>query len=108
MFSFCIYGGVVSPGDSQPFACKPDSRKSFFFAAVAPAQKLPITLPTESTADVTLRRLQKFKVLPGKTYAWAFGTSRSGKLQPDPAGLLTFPQLVITDMPMRLTLKATE
>jgi poly(3-hydroxybutyrate) depolymerase len=65
----------------------------------------PISLPEEVRADVSLRRLQKFKVQVGKTYAWTFGSNRSGDVQPNPAGLLTFPRLVIFAKPTRLTLK---
>jgi predicted esterase len=65
----------------------------------------PAPLPTQATADVTLRRLQKFKVQADKTYVWRFGPVRSGQVRPDPAGLLTIPQLDIADKPKRLTIQ---
>jgi hypothetical protein len=65
----------------------------------------PASLPTQSTADVTLRRLQKFKVQADKTYVWSFGADHMGEVRPDPAGLLTVPRLDISDKPKRLTIR---
>lgn len=65
----------------------------------------PMTLPMRSTADVTPRRLQKFNVQAGKTYAWTFGSTRAGAVRADPAGLVTIPRLDLSDEPTRLTLK---
>ena len=68
----------------------------------------PIELPKESTVDVTLRRLQRFKVDRAAEYAWQLvrqGVSAaSGTTRPDAAGLLTVPQLKITDVPAKLML----
>ncbi len=60
-------------------------------------------IPTESSADVSLRRLQKFGVSPGETVAWTFG-DRSGEVQADKNGLVTIPSLTITSVPQILTL----
>ena len=68
----------------------------------------PITLPREATVDVSLRRLQQFKVQAGKTYAWTFGSNQSGKLRPDAAGLLTFPRLVLSAKPTPLSVLPSE
>lgn len=68
----------------------------------------PIDTPREAVADVTLRRLQKFVVLKGKTYQWRVmrggKVTQSGRAQPDAAGLLTIPKLRITDVPMNLAI----
>ncbi|MBR5758089.1 MAG: hypothetical protein IKX88_05795, partial [Thermoguttaceae bacterium] len=60
-------------------------------------------IPAESSADVSLRRLQEFCVSPGKTVAWTFG-DRSGEVQADKNGLVTIPSLTITSVPQILTL----
>ena len=60
----------------------------------------PPTMPSASTADLTLRRLQHFKVASGTTYAWQFvrdGKSiGSGQIKPDAANLLTIPRVTVT------------
>ena len=60
-------------------------------------------------ADVTLRRLQQFKVEPGSTYSWKLtrdGQSvASGKSTPDVAGLLTVPQVTVTTAPVELVIE---
>ena len=70
----------------------------------------PPAMPSASTADVTLRRLQHFKALPGATYAWQLMRSGaqvgSGKITPDAANLLTIPQLTVTTTPAELSVTA--
>lgn len=65
--------------------------------------------PQESVADVTLRRLQQFRVVPDKRYAWKLIRGgqllASGVITPDAAGLLTVPQATITAAPSELHLK---
>ena len=60
----------------------------------------PPAMPDSSTADVTLRRLQHFKVQPGETYGWELARNgkpvASGKIAPDAANLLTIPQVALT------------
>ena len=66
------------------------------------------SVPGSSTADVTLRRLQRFKIDPAGSCEWSFGTgeqARFGTAKPDAAGLLTVPRLTIRTQPARLTLK---
>jgi predicted esterase len=62
------------------------------------------TIPTESTADVSLRRLQEFVAAPHETISWSFG-ERSGKVQADKRGLVTIPSLTITSDACVLILK---
>jgi hypothetical protein len=57
---------------------------------------------TADTADVTLRRLQKFKVEPGKTYAWEFA-GQKGEVTVGKNGLLTVPGLRISGAGGRLS-----
>ncbi len=71
---------------------------------------VPVELPEKATADVTLRRMQRFKVQPGQSVFWkAIEKEKgletaSGEIQPDAAGLLTLPQLAITAKPVQVTL----
>lgn len=69
----------------------------------------PFPVPKDSTVDVTLRRLQKFSVKEDMSYEWHFvRTGRliaSGKVRPDPDGLLTIPRVMITGTPAQLTLR---
>jgi len=66
-------------------------------------------IPTQVVANVTLRRLQQFKVTENSEYTWTYKSdnlSLAGTLKPDAANLLTFPQLPITRLPALLTIKS--
>jgi hypothetical protein len=69
----------------------------------------PANMPKESVASISLRRLQQFRVMPDKSYAWELvreGRSvASGSAKPDVAGLLTIPSATITTVPAELRLK---
>ena len=60
-------------------------------------------VPTESTADVSLRRLQNFKIEPNETISWSFG-DQSGKVGASKTGLITIPELTIGVEPIVLKL----
>ena len=65
-------------------------------------------IPEQVVANVTLRRMQQFKVLENSEYAWNYksdNVSLAGTLKPDAANLLTFPRLPITHLPALLSLK---
>ncbi len=68
----------------------------------------PSTMPDTATADVTLRRLQRFRVQPGRRYQWRATQQgkllASGTLLPDAAGLLTIPGVKLTITPIALTI----
>jgi hypothetical protein len=68
----------------------------------------PVKLPAESVADVTFRRLQRFKVRPTGQAAWRLLRQgeiiASGTIRPDIAGLLTVPHLTISREPLALVL----
>jgi hypothetical protein len=68
----------------------------------------PTKLPAESVADVTFRRLQRFKIDPKGQYAWKLlrqgKTVASGTIHPDIAGLLTIPRVTISREPAELVL----
>jgi predicted esterase len=66
--------------------------------------KTTFTIPTESNADVSLRRFQTFRAAPGETVRWSFGKS-SGEVKADGRGLVTVPQLKITAEPTLLSIK---
>ena len=64
--------------------------------------------PKEATADVTLRRLQQFKVQPGKAYVWSLkcsATASAGSVTADAAGLLTIPGVRLSAEPWELTVR---
>lgn len=69
-----------------------------------------LPVPTESTADVTLRRLQNFHAAGGQEIEWEFRRQHEvlakGAVKADEAGLLTIPQLKITRLPTVLHLKS--
>ena len=59
--------------------------------------------PAESTADVSFRRLQQFKVAPGEKVNWSFA-GKSGTVTADGNGLVTVPCLTVKTVPAVLTL----
>ncbi|HEY3901516.1 MAG TPA: hypothetical protein VGM54_23095 [Chthoniobacter sp.] len=75
---------------------------------VKDAPKLPDTAQT----DVTLRRLQQFKVQAGKIYAWEVSHDgkviESGKIKPDAAQLLTIPRVSVSTTAAVLTVTPAE
>jgi hypothetical protein len=66
--------------------------------------KTTFPIPSEATADVSLRRLQTLKVAPGETVKWTFGAAR-GESQADPTGCVTIPQLKLTSEPATLKIE---
>ena len=70
----------------------------------------PSSMPERATADVTLRRLQRFIIDPKKTYFWQLSREghpvASGQATPDLANLLTIPKLELTTIPAELSIKA--
>ncbi len=68
----------------------------------------PAEPPVSATADVTLRRLQRFEVHPGKSYRWRFVAgetpAQSGIVSAAGDRLLTIPKLKIADTPGQLEL----
>lgn len=73
---------------------------------LTPAElKTTFTIPTESTADVSLRRLQSFKTAAGQKVAWTFGAA-SGEATADNDGLVTVPGLKVTSEPTTLRVQA--
>lgn len=74
-----------------------------------PIVKNPPVMPEQSTTDVTLRRLQAFQVVQGKTYAWRLmrdgKVEASGKISPNAANLLTIPRITVTTIPAELSFK---
>ena len=75
-----------------------------------PEVATPPPMPEKATADITVRRLQQFKIKRGHSYAWQLSrdghTLASGKLSPDAANLLTIPQLPLATATAELTLTA--
>jgi len=61
------------------------------------------TVPTESIADLTLRRVQCFVLKPGEKVAWAFGAAK-GTVDADETGHVTIRGLRFTTVSQRLCL----
>lgn len=73
---------------------------------ITPARlKTAFTIPKESTADVTLRRVRNLRIKPDETFKWTFGAAK-GEGKADAAGLVTIPGLKITAAPTTLTVSA--
>ena len=62
------------------------------------------TLPTESVADVTPRRIQNFSINAGEKVAWEYA-GKSGTAVADATGHVTIPQLSISTEPRKLVLR---
>ncbi len=72
---------------------------------VTPAElKTTFEIPRESTADVSLRRIQQRPVPPGGAFRWTFGTDK-GEGKADVHGVITIPRLSITAQPKTLTVR---
>lgn len=64
--------------------------------------KTKFKIPGESTADVSLRRIQGVPIKPGESFQWAFGTQK-GQGKADTNGLITIPGLKIRSQAATLT-----
>jgi hypothetical protein len=73
-------------------------------------QTPPAAMPDTATADITIRRMQQFKVRQGLNYAWQLSRDghiiASGHCTPDVADLLTIPHVTLTISPVELSLKS--
>ncbi|MCA9059434.1 MAG: prolyl oligopeptidase family serine peptidase, partial [Planctomycetaceae bacterium] len=63
-------------------------------------------IPTESTADISVRRLQSMKVAPRSRWNWSFGAA-SGTVRADTTGCITIPRLKVTRDPVDLLIKSS-
>jgi len=82
----------------------PDGIEMTLYLLTPAELKTSFTIPTEATADVSLRRLQKLKVASGMTVRWTFGAA-SGEAQADSTGCVTIFQLKIVSKPTVLTVR---
>jgi len=82
----------------------PDTIETTLFLVKPSELKTTFTIPAETTADVSLRRLQMLRVAPGAVVRWTFGTS-DGKVRADAAGCITIPRLKITAEPTNLSIR---
>src|SRR5262249_51400401 len=85
----------------------PDALETSLFLLKPSEIKTTVTIPAEATADVSLRRLQKFRIAPGAMVRWTFGASR-GEVKADAAGLITIPRLKIHTEPTSLNVGKAE
>jgi predicted esterase len=81
-----------------------DGIETKLFLVKAADLKTSFTIPTEATADVSLRRLQKLHVAPGATVSWTFGAAK-GEVKADAQGCVTVPGLKITSEPTTLSVR---
>jgi poly(3-hydroxybutyrate) depolymerase len=79
----------------------PDTLETKLFLVRPSELKTTFQVPAESTADVSLRRLQKMRIAPGAVVRWSFGTS-DGEVRADATGCVTVPRLRITAEPSSL------
>ena len=84
-----------------------DALETKLFLVKAADLKTSFTVPTEATADVSLRRVQKLRVAPGATVSWTFGTAK-GEVKADAQGCVTVPGLKITAEPTTLSVKTAK
>ena len=68
--------------------------------------KTQFEIPKGASADVTLRRLQSFRLKAGDTFQWTFGTAK-GEGKADAQGLVTIPALKMTAEPATLTVSSS-
>ena len=85
----------------------PEALETTLFLVKPADLKTTFTIPTESTADVSLRRLQMLKVAPGAMVRWKFG-SAEGTAQADATGLVTISKLKITAEPTNLSVSVAK
>jgi hypothetical protein len=81
-----------------------DAVEMKLFLVKAADLRTSFAVPTEATADVTLRRLQKLKVAPGAAVSWTFGAAR-GEAKADAQGVVTIPGLKITSEATTLSVR---
>jgi predicted esterase len=79
----------------------PEALELSLFLLTPDQLKTKFTIPAEATADVTLRRVQKLKIVPGTRARWTFGTA-SGECLADATGCPTIPRLKVTAKPTTL------
>ncbi len=84
-----------------------DAAETKLFLVKAADLKTSFTIPTEATADVTLRRVQKLRVAPGATVYWTFGAAK-GEAKADAQGGVTITGLKITTEPTTLSVRTVK
>lgn len=84
-----------------------DAVEMKLFLVKAADLKTSFTIPTEATADVTLRRVQKLKVAPGAAVSWTFGTAK-GETKADAQRVVTIAGLKMTSEPTTLSVRAAK
>ncbi len=64
--------------------------------------KTQFEIPKEATADVSLRRVQKFQLKAGEKFRWSYGAAK-GEGQVDSQGVITIPAMKLTAEPVTLS-----
>ena len=84
-----------------------DGVETSLFLVKASELKTTFAIPTEATADVSLRRLQKLRIEPNSIVRWTFGSAQ-GEVRADSSGVVTIPGLKITAEPTALRVRRTK
>lgn len=84
-----------------------DSAEISLFLLKPSELKTTFAIPAESTADVTLRRLQNLRTAPGDSVQWMFGSAK-GQVKADKEGRFTIPRLSISSTPQTLSVRKTK
>lgn len=85
----------------------PDAIEMAIFLIKPTELKTTFSIPSEATADVTLRRLQMMRVAPGVKVHWTFG-SASGEVQTEATGCVTIPGLKVNSEPATLIVRVAK
>jgi len=86
----------------------PDKLELSLFLTTPADMKTTFTIPTEATADVTLRRVQNLKFAPGERVMWQFGNDLVGATTADATGHATITGLKLTAEPTTLVVQKTK
>ena len=82
-----------------------DKLEIALFLVTPETLKTTFKIPSEASADVTLRRVQNLALKPGDAFKWTFGAAH-GDGKTDAAGLITIPALKFTADSTTLTITA--
>ena len=81
-----------------------DALSVSLFLATRENLKTRFSIPEEVVADVSIRRIQDFRLSAGEKFHWEFGKIK-GEGRVDEQGLITIPELRITGRPVTLRIQ---
>lgn len=80
----------------------PEKFETSLFLVTPSELKTTFEIPKDAAADVTLHRLQNFKLEPNAAFKWSYGAAK-GEGKADAEGFITIPGLKITAEPATLS-----